>query len=94
MFGRNSTEECYSINITDDGECEYDGCESESLLSQLSADDYNIQLVNDTVRVTIEDAMEDECSKVSKCHNDTVCKHAGVLSGHLICRGRIPKVGL
>jgi len=64
-FNRNSTEVCHSINITDDEECEYDGCESELFLSHLSTDDYNIHLINDTVSVIIQDIMEDECSKSS-----------------------------
>ena len=64
VFSATDTEQCHYINITEDRECEYDGCESEFFMSQLSTDDYNVQLVNSTAQIIIEDSTEDECSKV------------------------------
>jgi len=53
VFSANDTEQCHYINITDDRECEYDGCGSEFFMSQLSTDDYNVQLVNSTAHIAL-----------------------------------------
>ena len=64
VFSTTDTEQCHYINITDDMECEYDGCEGEFFMSQLSTDDYNVLLVNSTAHIVIEDEMDEECSKI------------------------------
>ena len=42
VFSATDTEQCHYFNITDDRECEYDGCESEFFMSQLSTDEYTM----------------------------------------------------
>ena len=60
VFSATDTEQCHYFNITDDKECEYDGCESKFFMSQLSTDDYNLQLVSSTAQIVIEDRKENE----------------------------------
>ena len=59
-FNISHSEQCHYINISNDDSCE---CQIENFVSNLTSDDYNVDIDVFMMNVNIDDQNEPECRK-------------------------------